>query len=312
MRPTFRIHTFGGVGVPVDPPPPPASLTEVLTYQKAMHYGAFLAMYGSHIPRVTVAKYLGLYTPTGKPLEVYRKVLEGYRNLMRRLNKTHPVQPPEWAEWIDEMKRELVAFDLLVRTTSWGRLPVIAFAGPDRVGKSTLAAEFQSHMGGRIIGFGDAVKEMAHELGLAENVGRGDKGCWERAAYVSVAQTMREKVDRAYWIKALAPKVDPDRWNIIDDLRFQNEADWVRRMGGIIVRINRPGAQYHKSQRNPFTLSAYSEIPRQTNASKPIIAFLDNDSTFDVFRKRAAELLRYIYRAGSATLAQYQRKRRLE
>ncbi len=50
------------------------------------------------------------------------------------------------------------------------------------------------------------------------------------------------------WIKALFRKVEPGRDYVITDVRFPNEADEIKRWGGKIYRVIRPG---HVSARAP-------------------------------------------------------------
>lgn len=53
---------------------------------------------------------------------------------------------------------------------------------------------------------------------------------------------IRDQVDRDFWIKAgLRAAVDQLGPFVNDDTRFQNEADAVRRLGWLVVRLERPG-----------------------------------------------------------------------
>jgi len=53
-----------------------------------------------------------------------------------------------------------------------------------------------------------------------------------------------------FWIDALkkshnyqfAEREIPEAWAVITDVRFDNEADWIRSQGGVIWHIERPGA----------------------------------------------------------------------
>lgn len=50
---------------------------------------------------------------------------------------------------------------------------------------------------------------------------------------------IRENVSESFWIDNLQRKIDKSDANlvILDDLRFQNEAEFIRRNNGIIVRV---------------------------------------------------------------------------
>lgn len=43
------------------------------------------------------------------------------------------------------------------------------------------------------------------------------------------------------WIKQVSPLVRKDKNYVVTDVRFLNEAEWVRNHGGIVVRVERPG-----------------------------------------------------------------------
>lgn len=44
-----------------------------------------------------------------------------------------------------------------------------------------------------------------------------------------------------YWIARLALEIGPDSCYVITDVRYANEAEWIRRHGGKVVEIVRPG-----------------------------------------------------------------------
>lgn len=44
-----------------------------------------------------------------------------------------------------------------------------------------------------------------------------------------------------YWIARLALEIRPDSCYVITDVRYANEAEWIRRHGGKVVEIVRPG-----------------------------------------------------------------------
>jgi hypothetical protein len=55
---------------------------------------------------------------------------------------------------------------------------------------------------------------------------------------------VRRKDDPNYWInkwkEAVQKQLDAGKWVVCDDVRFINEGDAIRDMGGIVVRITRP------------------------------------------------------------------------
>lgn len=58
------------------------------------------------------------------------------------------------------------------------------------------------------------------------------------------------------WINALMGEYRGQNW-IITDVRFPNEADAVRRMGGMVVRINRPGTEKSDQHESETALDGY-------------------------------------------------------
>jgi hypothetical protein len=50
---------------------------------------------------------------------------------------------------------------------------------------------------------------------------------------------MRRKADENCWIKALEKRRKPDALTIVSDVRYQNEADWVKESGGFLIHIAR-------------------------------------------------------------------------
>jgi hypothetical protein len=50
---------------------------------------------------------------------------------------------------------------------------------------------------------------------------------------------MRRKADENCWIKALEKRRKPDALTIVSDVRYQNEADWVKESDGFLIHIAR-------------------------------------------------------------------------
>ena len=51
----------------------------------------------------------------------------------------------------------------------------------------------------------------------------------------------RRRQDPDYWVKRLEAKLDGLERVVIDDVRFPNEVEMVQRLGGRVIRIDRPG-----------------------------------------------------------------------
>lgn len=104
--------------------------------------------------------------------------------------------------------------------------------------------------------FADQVKWLARQFGWNGN--KDERG---RALLQDLGMAAR-KYDPYFWIAYV------DQWQghmqsvVYTDVRFQNEADYVRSNGGIIVRIVRPGiiAENHESELKQSEIAADIEI----------------------------------------------------
>ncbi len=94
-----------------------------------------------------------------------------------------------------------------------------------------------------------------------------------RHAMQTLGTEWREMIDRNLWVDAWERDVwkmwERSDWNVVvDDMRFQHEADRVRRMNGVIVRITRPGSAFHwahiSEQENLKITSDYTILNRRT------------------------------------------------
>lgn len=89
----------------------------------------------------------------------------------------------------------------------------------------------------------------------------------------------RETLDPDLWIKQVRPLLRKGRNYVITDVRFLNEAEFVRNHGGIVVRVERPGFG-----------PALGHVSDVHNDSLWDIV-IHNDGTVDDLRKRAIDLL---------------------
>lgn len=102
-------------------------------------------------------------------------------------------------------------------------------------GKDT-AAEALIKLGYYRMAFADELKELAFEFGW-----NGEKDENGRRLLQELGMIGR-RYSPNVWIKHVAWRVVPKGPPVaFTDVRFQNEADYVRSIGGIIVRIVRPG-----------------------------------------------------------------------
>lgn len=122
-------------------------------------------------------------------------------------------------------------------------------------GKDT-AAQALYEAGYSRAAFADRLKEMARNFGW-----RGEKDARGRALLQDLGMAAR-KFDEDFWIRYVDKWIAYRQRVVYTDVRFQNEADYVRGKGGIIVRIVRPGqiAENHESELKQCEIAADIEI----------------------------------------------------
>lgn len=133
------------------------------------------------------------------------------------------------------------------------RPPVIGLAGRARVGKDTAASFLLAAIGGYRYSFADPMRGMLLQLGIDMN----DPYWIERKEDIIPALGRSPR----YLMQTLGTEwgrnlVHPQLWlllaqqrllqngpgMIVTDVRFENEADWVRSQGGRVVHILRDDA----------------------------------------------------------------------
>lgn len=138
---------------------------------------------------------------------------------------------------------------------------ILAFTGFAGSGKDTIANQFVKNLGYERIGFADSLKQILYalnpriELFNDDFIGHwhiknivDDKG-WD---YAKKEPEIRQLLQRLgteggrvalgedIWVKTLFNSPHGARI-VIPDIRFKNEADEIRRRGGTVVQVFRPG-----------------------------------------------------------------------
>lgn len=130
--------------------------------------------------------------------------------------------------------------------------PIIGFAATIGSGKTLLASTLLSTYQFRVISFAAPIKECLRAMGLTDDEihGHGKElphamlgGRSPRFAMQSLGTEWgRNLIGPDIWVEIWRRKVTALPVNtpiVCDDVRFQNEADVIRTLGGIIVRIQR-------------------------------------------------------------------------
>ncbi len=156
---------------------------------------------------------------------------------------------------------------------------LIGVTGFKRSGKDTFAKVLVDKIGYKRLAFADALKkEVAEFLGIPVEELEMDKEKW-RGVLQYHGCAVRWK-DEDHWVDCLSEYRDrlrvqcPTKF-VVSDVRFRNEANWIRSEGGVVVRIVRDGIvaadpSWHESERQvaeieaDYTLDANTvEVARQ-------------------------------------------------
>ena len=90
-----------------------------------------------------------------------------------------------------------------------------------------------------------------------------------RPFLVTYGTHLRRKLDPDCWIKKIEPNVLSAMVQgvtpVITDVRFGNEADWVRSLGGVMIHIEREGfgpANHDEAENEPILIKKSNQIVR--------------------------------------------------
>lgn len=135
---------------------------------------------------------------------------------------------------------------------------IIALTGPKGVGKSSIAKKIESQdwQDRCILSFAEPLRRMASHLMPMQNMTNPELkeapidwlgGKTPRQILQSLGTDWgRNMVSPTIWIDTMRRIITEQAFDtiIIDDCRFENEADMVRDMGGIVVGLEREGIAY--------------------------------------------------------------------
>ena len=169
------------------------------------------------------------------------------------------------------MKKRLLA-PQTVHDTPWPKLPIIGIAGHARAGKDTVAYFIREEYRAITYAFAEPLKAMLRVIGLDDQDLTGwrkDENNYDfQATPRHMMQTLgtewgRDSVNENIWVIAAAKRIaqlnqtHPDTTIIITDVRFENEADFVRKHG-FLIHVERPiqriDGSTHRSE-NPIRIN---------------------------------------------------------
>jgi hypothetical protein len=130
---------------------------------------------------------------------------------------------------------------------------LIAITGKAGVGKDTLASLMWEQTGGVSLAFADPIKlacQVVFNLSEAQTWEREEKeqidprwGLSPRQMFQKFSE-LKTWAGPDVWVKRLEQRLallPPDTSIYITDVRFEDEAAWVREQGGTIIHLTRPG-----------------------------------------------------------------------
>ena len=122
---------------------------------------------------------------------------------------------------------------------------IIGISGQMRAGKSTFARHLSKALPNSVIdSLASPIKELAHGITAPRTGHDAEDKEKIRPLYQAIGETMKQLYGRNYWLNMMEFKhkrriVSKTEHVIIDDLRFPFEAEFIRKMGGYVIKVER-------------------------------------------------------------------------
>lgn len=143
---------------------------------------------------------------------------------------------------------------------------IIGFTGRAGSGKTTAAVHLATKYGFQRVRFAGPLKAMLHAIGLNHDHTDGDLkeqpcemlcGKTPRHAMQTLGQEWgRQLLGEDFWIRAWQVAVENAKSDfiVVEDVRYENEANAIHAMGGTVCRVTRRGtsAVEHDSENGMF------------------------------------------------------------
>jgi hypothetical protein len=186
---------------------------------------------------------------------------------------------------------------------------IIAVGGNARSGKDTLANNLvdilaELNIKAKKVSFAYALREsvddfLLRELGISAFTEDKEEKDIIRPFLVFWGTDVMRGRDQNVWVKKIQKFLKPDSVNIISDLRFTNELDWVKEKNGVSVMLSRkavnPANKYeeeenkklYKSVNLKFSLAEFGEENKDKilkSLSHEILNSLLTEETLDLWK----------------------------
>jgi hypothetical protein len=134
---------------------------------------------------------------------------------------------------------------------------IIAICGSKRHGKDTIAKFLSSNYDYEHVKISQKIKDICkilfgftHDQMETDNKENIDPkwGITPRKAMQFIGtevgqfkiQELLPMIDRKFWIDSLINELEPNKKYVISDLRFMHEFDEIKKLDGIVIRVERP------------------------------------------------------------------------
>lgn len=189
-------------------------------------------------------------------------------------------------------------------------MSIIGLTGYARVGKDTVGKILVDHHGFRRVGFADKLKDLAEALDPTLTVAtpeEGDDGTvlrasvsellscfgsWEgikdefpeaRKFLQTLGVAARDHLGSDVWVNAALADLKPDEDVVVTDCRFPNEAQAIHNLGGVVLRVHRPGIK-----------PANGHVSETPLPAELVDATVNNDGSLDKLAVNLDLVLRYL------------------
>lgn len=183
---------------------------------------------------------------------------------------------------------------------------IISISGNARCGKDTMGSnmsEVLSEMGIKtnILSFAHELKKsvddfLIEQTGISAFTSDDNEKSIIRPFLVCWGTDIMRKINDSVWIEKLEKSLDPNAVNIITDLRFMNELNWLKENKGFSIMLDREGVEpanaYEKENNKEiskfvdinFSIGNFENNELLKLTSVQILDKLINEETFETWK----------------------------